>query len=531
MLKTLVRKQFKELFNFYFYNKKKGQKRTTVSTVLMFVLYAFLLVYVGGLFYFVSSSMVKPFHLLNLDWLYFAICGILSVFLGVFGSVFNTYAGLYHAKDNEFLLSMPVPPSKILYARLINVALLSLLFESVVYIPALIAYYVNAKQTVLSVITSFLTMFLLLFVIIALTCGLGFVIAYIAGKLKNKSIVTVLIALAFFAGYYYLCFNYYSAIQNLIANAQVFSVSFKSYAYPIYVIGKGASGNILYFLISLAFCFALLFITFLILSKTFIKIVTTNKGDTVKKVYKESKIKVSNANSALMKKEFKHFLSSPTYMLNCGLGSVFMLIISVVAVVFKNDIGYMIQLLPFKKEVFIIIVATVCGMLSSMNYITAPSISLEGNNINILKSLPVSANKVFEAKLNLHYCITLPFAVIMSVVLSVVTGFGFVTTVFITVVSIEFVLFSASAGLALNLKFPNLTWTNETIPIKQSLSVIICLFGGWALAGVVCVGGIFATKIVDSADYLLFIIVVLALLTRFINGWIKGKGTRIFAEL
>ena len=40
----------------------------------------------------------------------------------------------------------------------------------------------------------------------------------------------------------------------------------------------------------------------------------------------------------------------------------------------------------------------------------------------------------------------------------------------------------------LNLKRPNLSWTNETVPIKQSMPVTVALLGGWGfsilLAGV-----------------------------------------------
>ena len=34
---------------------------------------------------------------------------MLAIVLGAFGSVFNTYSSLYLAKDNDLLLSMPIP--------------------------------------------------------------------------------------------------------------------------------------------------------------------------------------------------------------------------------------------------------------------------------------------------------------------------------------------------------------------------------------------------------------------------------------
>lgn len=61
-----------------------------------------------------------------MDWLYFALMGLLAILLGSFGSVFNTYSGLYLAKDNDLLLSMPIPVNAIMGARLLSVYLLGL---------------------------------------------------------------------------------------------------------------------------------------------------------------------------------------------------------------------------------------------------------------------------------------------------------------------------------------------------------------------------------------------------------------------
>ena len=44
-----------------------------------------------------------------MDWLYFTLMGLVAIFLGAFGSVFNTYSSLYLAKDNDLLLSLPIP--------------------------------------------------------------------------------------------------------------------------------------------------------------------------------------------------------------------------------------------------------------------------------------------------------------------------------------------------------------------------------------------------------------------------------------
>ena len=129
MLKTLLKKQMMEIFRGYFYNTKKNQARSKGATAAYFLLFAFLIVAViGGMFFALSLSLCAPMAKAQMSWLYFAIMGMLAIVLGTFGSVFNTFSGLYLAKDNDLLLSMPIPVSMIMVTRLLSVYIMSLIY-------------------------------------------------------------------------------------------------------------------------------------------------------------------------------------------------------------------------------------------------------------------------------------------------------------------------------------------------------------------------------------------------------------------
>ena len=114
MLKLLLKKQLFEIFGPYFYDAKKNKARSALSTAMYFALFALLIVgLLGGIFTFLAVKLCAPLVSANLGWLYFALMGLIAVMLGAFGSVFNTYAGLYLSKDNDLLLSMPIPVAKI----------------------------------------------------------------------------------------------------------------------------------------------------------------------------------------------------------------------------------------------------------------------------------------------------------------------------------------------------------------------------------------------------------------------------------
>ena len=142
MLKLLVKKQLSEIFRSYFYDAKKNKKRSTGATILFFVLFALLMVVLlGGMFTLLSLALCSSLVSAGMGWFYFTLMTLLAMLLGIFGSVFNTYSSLYLSKDNDLLLSLPIPTGAIMAARLLSVYLMGLMYSSVVILPAIIVYW------------------------------------------------------------------------------------------------------------------------------------------------------------------------------------------------------------------------------------------------------------------------------------------------------------------------------------------------------------------------------------------------------
>lgn len=97
-------------------------------------------VVLGGMFTLLSFSLCGSLVEAKMDWLYFCLMGLLSILLGALGSVFSTYSGLYLAKDNDLLLSMPIPVRLIMLCRLLSVYLMGMMYVAVVLIPATVVY-------------------------------------------------------------------------------------------------------------------------------------------------------------------------------------------------------------------------------------------------------------------------------------------------------------------------------------------------------------------------------------------------------
>lgn len=529
MTKALFKKQMMEIFAWIYKDRKSGKIRSAQGIVLYAVLYLVLFGFLGSVFFTFAKMMCVPLAEVGMGWLYWCLIGLVSVFLGVFGSVFSTYSSLYQAKDNDLLLSMPIPPSRILAVRLFGVYLMGLIYELIVMVPAVIVWFIDTQFSAVGSVCVVLIPFLLSVVVLVLSALLGWVVALISGRIKHKNIVTVFISLAFIVGYYYIYFKAYSMIQTLLQNIEEIGGKIKSILYPLYQMGMAAEGNILSMLIFTAIVGALFLIVYAVLSHSFLKLATSNRGG-INIEYKEKKSKSRSAGSALLIKEFLRFLGSSNYMLNCGIGILFMPISAVLLIWKAGDIRQFLLADGIRQYAPLLAVAAVC-LVANINDMTAPSVSLEGKNLWIVQSLPVSCKQVLTAKLMLHLLLTIIPSVPLIFAVEWVIRPNPIFSVLIPIAIVLFVLLMAILGLLLNLKMPNLNWTSEIVPIKQSMSVMIALFGGWvvilALAGLYFI----LDSILSPLAYLSLVCVLLLAASILLLRWLFTKGAKIFSTL
>lgn len=434
MLKTLLKKQMAEIFRNYFYDPKKNKMRSRGATIAYIALYALLMVgLLGGMFALLAVGICAPMAAAGVGWLYYLVMGLIAVLLGAFGSVFSTYSSLYLSKDNDLLLSMPIPVRYVMTSHLLGVYLLGLMYSGVATVPAVIVYWIVAPVTAGTVVGGVLTVLLVSVIVMVLSCLLGWVVARISLKLKNKSFITVILSLAFLAAYYFVYYKAQGLITLLAENAAVYGAKIRGSAYLLYLFGSVGAGDWLA-----------------------MGLVTLSQA--------------------------------------------------------------------------VLLSAALC-LLASMNDMAAPSVSLEGRQLWLAQSLPVTPWQVLRAKLDTQLLLTgvpLLFCALCAVI--VLPG-GAAEMALAVVVALLYTLLSALAALALGLKLPNLTWTNEITPIKQGGSVMLALFVNWFYA--IALGGLYflCSRYLSAAAYLALAAAVTAVVCALLLRWVKQRGTRIFAAL
>ena len=533
MLKLLLKKQLLEIFQIYFYDAKKNKARSKTSTAMYFVWFI-LLVFglLGGIFTFLAVKLCTPLLTAGIDWMYFAVMGLIAVLLGAFGSVFNTYAGLYLPKDNDLLLSMPIPVSTLVGARLFGVYLMGLLYSVVVILPAIIVYWVIAGVTLPVVLGGLLMTLLISVFVLIISCVLGWLVAKISQKLKHKSLITVLVSLAVIGIYYFAYFKAQSLIQNLLANATVYGARIKGAAYPVYLFGCIGIGDVTASVIVSAAVAVLFFLMWVLLSRSFLQI-TTSTGKVVHREYRKTHSRQRSIDTALLGREFSRFTASPNYMLNCGLGTFLMLLCAIAMLWKGSELFEMLDAMFAETEgsVLLLLCVVFCGLVS-MNFMTAPSVSLEGKSLWLLQSLPVEPWRIFKAKIRMQLLLTgLPLLLCVGCTEAVYSIY-WLQILMILLFGGSYMLLMAQVGLFLGIKMPTLTWTNEIMPIKQGGAVIITLLCGFVYMILLFAGFMLLPGWrLGFCRYMICFVGANLFLSGWIYLWLRKKGTTRFSAL
>jgi ABC-2 type transport system permease protein len=142
-----------------------------------------------------------------------------------------------------------------------------------------------------------------------------------------------------------------------------------------------------------------------------------------------------------------------------------------------------------------------------MTCTTMASISLEGKNLWIIKTLPVTPKNIYLSKIAVNLTILAP-ALIDTILIGIALKLGAVTTIILVLVTAACSVFISFYGLIINLLLPNFAWTSEVVVIKQSAACLVTIFSGMAYVGVQFIFHIFMPS--ATLAYLSYFILTVA---------------------
>ncbi len=407
---------------------------------------------------------------------------VVSSFI-IFTNFYRITGIIYEAKDFDLLLSLPITKTVIIISKIINLYFYNLMITFVIMIPALICYAVNVSASVMTITLTAIMFFFIPIIPIIVATIIGSFITNISSFVNNKKILNYIFTIGFLAIFMYLNFKFEKISVEQLADISTYFVKTFNHIYPLtglYMdIIKNTDWLAFLFSINITLLAGTIF-TYLI-SLTFYQVVNKLKNIRIHQSYRYRQQKKASKIIAIYQKEIKRYFSSVNYVMNTAIGIVLLTLISISILIggagtVKNFIetGNTDQLLGSSLPLFI-------SLFVGLSCTTFPSISLEGNNLWILKNLPLTSWEIYIAKMLVNLTITIPLLIINLIILNFGLYISIRTNILCLIIPGLYALLIPQIGLINNLIWPNFAWKNEIRVIKQSIPSLITVFIGIGL--------------------------------------------------
>lgn len=399
-------------------------------------------------------------------------------------TIFKVKGTIFSFRDYDMVMSLPLSNGVIAISRLAILYVLNILFVLIIMIPMIIAYGFLATPGISFYVLAVITLFMVPLIPIIAASFIGTLIAYISTKFKRSNVINLVISILFFAAIISSSFMINGSGQQLIDISKALSARINQ-IYPLApYYAKGLVDQDLVSIIIFSGGSIGAFLLYAVLfHKVFKRMNTLMMTGSAKSNFKMKELKTSSPIKALYFKELKRYFSSTLYVTNTGFGIV-MLTIGVIALIFVN-----IEKLTSSSggiDAFVNYVPVYVIFCILFTCTTMVSISLEGKQFWIIKSLPVVPKTVYLAKIGMNLTIISP-AMIDALFIGLILKMDVVRILCMLLVAAACAVFISLYGLVINLLLPNFEWTAEVTVIKQSAATMIAIFSGMGYAALLFV--------------------------------------------
>lgn len=451
---------------------------------IMAGVWAFLIVvlccYVGGLSYgliLLGASEVIPAYLI-------AIASLVLFFFGIFkaGSV------LFRRNGYEILCSLPVPKSAVVISRFLSIYTEDLAVAAAVALPGLAVYAWFLRPQVSFYLAGALAILAVPLLPNAAAALIGAVVTGISSRMKHKSLVeaglSIVVVFTVLLGTSQLASIDGDITAEMLKAVSdvVFGTLQKLYPPAVWLGQTVVRGEILSCLALGVGCLAVLGAVAALVTLRFHRICRRLFATSARHDYRMEKLKQDSLLLSLCKRELKRYFSSGVYVSNTIMGPIMGTVLS--AGLFFGGADRLTGLLPAAIDLLnpapFGLAAVFCLMTTS-----SVSISIEGTNWWIVKSLPLTTKSILDAKLLLNLSLMAPFYLLSEVLLALALKPGPAELVWLLAIPAVLILFSCVFGITVNLRLPVMNWESEVSVVKQSASSMLGGMAGFLL-GILC---------------------------------------------
>ncbi len=503
-----------------------GKKRGMGAKGLL--LFAFLYVIIGvsmGANYYTMAESLAPINATSV----ILPMGIISATMVLVLINAKALGGnFYSAKDFETLSALPLKTSTVLGAKYISDVIISLVFSSVMLIPAYVVYFLFNKITFIRVFACVISLVLAPTFSQLLGCLIAWLTNLITSRMKNKNFINGMFSLVLVMAVL--------GASSIITNQTIVTVFMGEYplwikiAMPfIYFLDlaviKESLLNLLFFIIvSLGYAFLAVFVMVIGYRKINSNLAVTKKS-TKNKIYFAKK----SVFCQMLKKDAKKFFTTPMYFVNVIVGPIFALIIPFVLLGLD---GLLVMMLGEGNSLILLLGAFLIPLFLGMAPASASSISVEGTSFKLIKSLPVSHKDFLWSKVLFNILLNLPFLLIGEILTVVFLEVEILTALNVILIGLSALYFISLSSLFINLIFPVFEFSNVAQIVKQSKSVLLTMLLNIVINIIpIVVGANIITQTFTAELYLAICLAVFIILNVFLTVIFVKKSGCIYNKL
>ena len=465
-------------------------KRKGLGKVGFAILYAFVGLAILGFEFSIASQLAMAAVRANaVENTLYVLVGITQLVVLFFG-ILTSMGYLYFSKDQKLLSTLPFEKGVVFAVKSTQAYLGELLINCIVFIPIAVAYGIICNvygyalpwtYYLVAVLAAFMTPAVPMLLITLLSLPIMRLVAIFKRRRVGNGIALAVLYLLFMVGYLALVGvgsageitlgeGALTAFDN-VRKATIFN-------YPIInaMLGNNGWANFFIYFAGILVLFAVNLLFSLLFYNKILRDSEESGGEVVRKKSRSTAPK--SVFGSFFLKELKTLVSTPTILMNVILGLVMPVLMMAFVKFTFSDISTAEDPVPWmigNLDMFSVGFATFIVQLMSVSAGSVNSVgfSLEGKNLPMLKSLPLSPRELVKIKLSFSIVITGIQSILVLIAFPLIMGIHNPIAIIglpLTVALSGF--FSNSMMLYFDLKDPNYTWNNISEITKNNKRMI-----------------------------------------------------------
>lgn len=465
-------------------------KRKGLGKVGFAILYAFGGLAILGFEFSIASQLAMAAVRANaVENTLYVLVGITQLVVLFFG-ILTSMGYLYFSKDQKLLSTLPFEKGVVFAVKSTQAYLGELLINCIVFIPIAVAYGIICNvygyalpwtYYLVAILAAFMTPAVPMLLITLLSLPIMRLVAIFKRRRVGNGIALAVLYLLFMVGYLALVGvgsageitlgeGALTAFDN-VRKATIFN-------YPIInaMLGNKGWANFFIYFAGILVLFAVNLLFSLLFYNKILRDSEESGGEVVRKKSRSTAPK--SVFGSFFLKELKTLVSTPTILMSVILGLVMPVLMMAFVKFTFSDISTAEDPVPWmigNLDMFSVGLATFIVQLMSVSAGSVNSVgfSLEGKNLPMLKSLPLSPRELVKIKLSFSMVITGIQSILVLIAFPLIMGIHNPIAIIglpLTVALSGF--FSNSMMLYFDLKDPNYTWNNISEITKNNKRMI-----------------------------------------------------------